>query len=31
MRLNHGKESDFFGLGVVLYEMLRGYVKNTKI
>jgi len=31
MRLNHGKESDFFGLGVVLYEMLRGYVKNAKI
>lgn len=26
MRLNHGKESDFFGVGVVLFEMLRGYV-----
>ncbi|KAL4429940.1 hypothetical protein ABPG74_000306 [Tetrahymena malaccensis] len=25
MRLNHGKESDYFGLGVVLFEIIKGY------
>ncbi|KAL4474702.1 hypothetical protein ABPG72_002295 [Tetrahymena utriculariae] len=31
MRLNHGKESDYFGLGVVLFEMIKGYVNKVLI